>query len=75
MLKRIYFDANASAPLLAEARDAAVAALNRGANASSVHAEGRAARAEIEKARGEVAASGRRSTHACSVGVGSRRKP
>jgi len=57
MLKRIYFDANASAPLLAEARDAAIAALNQSANASSVHAEGRAARAEIAKARGEVAVS------------------
>jgi cysteine desulfurase len=55
MLKRIYFDANASAPLLAEARDAAVAALEAGANPSSVHAAGRAARDRVERARAEVA--------------------
>jgi cysteine desulfurase len=55
MLKRIYLDANAGAPLLAEARDAMVAALDAAANASSVHAEGRAAREAIERARFEVA--------------------
>jgi cysteine desulfurase len=55
MLKRIYFDANAGAPLLAEAREAAVAALTESANPSSVHAEGRAGRARIERARAEVA--------------------
>ena len=57
MLKRIYFDANAGAPLLAEAREAVVDALNASANASSVHAEGRAARALLENARAEVAAA------------------
>jgi cysteine desulfurase len=57
MLKRIYFDANAGAPLLKEARDAAVDALDQSANPSSVHAGGRAARARVEQARGEVAAA------------------
>ena len=57
MLKRIYFDANAGAPLLGEAREAVVDALNASANASSVHAEGRAARALLENARAEVAAA------------------
>ncbi len=55
MLKRVYFDANAGARLLDEARDAVIAALNQSANASSVHAEGRAARALVERARAEVA--------------------
>ncbi|MGH6923560.1 MAG: cysteine desulfurase family protein [Propylenella sp.] len=55
MLQRIYFDANAGAPLLPAARDAAVAALQTMANASSVHAEGRHARALVETARAEVA--------------------
>jgi cysteine desulfurase len=54
MLKRIYLDANAGAPLLPEARDAVVAALGA-ANASSIHSEGRKARALIEGARVEVA--------------------
>jgi cysteine desulfurase len=57
MLKRIYMDANAGAPLLTEVRDAVVAALDDVANASSVHAEGRHARVLIEAARGEVARS------------------
>lgn len=55
MLKRIYLDANAGAPLLPEARDAMLAALGEAANASSVHAEGRRAREIIETARAEVA--------------------
>jgi cysteine desulfurase len=55
MVQRIYFDANAGAPLLPEARDAAVAALDAMANASSVHAEGRASRATVEAARACVA--------------------
>jgi cysteine desulfurase len=56
-LQRIYLDANAGAPLLPEARDAAVAALQETANASSVHAEGRRARATVETARASVAAA------------------
>jgi cysteine desulfurase len=53
---RIYFDHNASAPLRDEAREAMIAALEAGANPSSVHAEGRAGRRLIEDAREEVAA-------------------
>ena len=53
--RRIYLDHNASAPLGAEARDAMLAALGRCGNASSVHAEGRAARAIVEKARRQLA--------------------
>jgi cysteine desulfurase len=54
-MKRIYFDYNATAPLRPLAREAMLQALDAG-NASSVHAEGRAARALIESAR--VAVSG-----------------
>jgi cysteine desulfurase len=54
MQTRTYLDANASAPLLPEAREAMAAALGVG-NASSVHAEGRRARQLIEAARAEVA--------------------
>ncbi|KXF77298.1 cysteine desulfurase [Paramesorhizobium deserti] len=53
---RIYLDYNASAPLTEEARDAMVAALSVTGNPSSVHQEGRAARALIEAARRDVAA-------------------
>ena len=55
MTQRAYLDWNATAPLRAEARAAMIAALEA-ANASSVHAEGRAARALIEKARAQLAA-------------------
>jgi cysteine desulfurase len=53
-MRRIYFDYNATAPLRPAARDAMLRALDAG-NASSVHAEGRAARAEIESARVTIA--------------------
>lgn len=56
MSARAYFDWNATAPLRDEARAALVAALGVTGAASSVHAEGRAARAVVEKARGQVAA-------------------
>ena len=52
---RLYLDANASAPLLPEARAALLAALEAGGNPSSIHAEGRAARGLIEDAREAVA--------------------
>ena len=55
MNERAYFDWNASAPLRAEARSAMLAALEVAATASSVHAEGRAARALVETARAQVA--------------------
>lgn len=56
MTERLYFDWNATAPLRTEARAAMEAALDVTATPSSVHAEGRAARALVEKARAEVAA-------------------
>jgi cysteine desulfurase len=49
-MSRIYFDHNATSPLRPEARQALLQGLEAG-NASSVHAEGRAARALIETAR------------------------
>ena len=52
---RAYLDWNASAPLLREARAAMLSALELCGNPSSVHREGRAARALIEGARGAVA--------------------
>jgi cysteine desulfurase len=56
MPQRTYLDANASAPLLAVAREAVVNALGA-RNASSVHEEGRRARAIVEEARADVAGS------------------
>ncbi len=53
---RIYLDYNATAPLRAPARQAMLAAFDLGGNPSSVHAEGRAARALVETARRDVAA-------------------
>ena len=54
--QRIYFDANASTPLLEAARQAMLSVVARTGNPSSVHAEGRQARAAIETARAEIAA-------------------
>ena len=56
MSERIYLDYNATAPVRPEVREAMASALARGGNASSVHAEGRRARAAIETAREQVAA-------------------
>jgi cysteine desulfurase len=56
MNQRFYLDYNATAPLRAEVRDAAAAALALIGNPSSVHAEGRAARSAVEAAREKVAA-------------------
>lgn len=50
----IYADYNATAPLRREARDAMLAALDIGANPSSVHGPGRAARKLLETARNQV---------------------
>lgn len=52
---RVYFDCNASAPLLPAARAAMVDALDLTGNASSVHGEGREARRRVEQARRDVA--------------------
>ncbi|WP_170508485.1 cysteine desulfurase family protein [Ruegeria arenilitoris] len=56
-MKRVYLDHNATTPLRPEARDAMIAAMEVCGNPSSVHAEGRAAKAVIEKARAQVAAA------------------
>jgi hypothetical protein len=56
MTERAYLDWNATAPLRPEARAAMAAALDLPGNPSSIHAEGRAARAAIERARAQVAA-------------------
>jgi cysteine desulfurase len=56
MSERIYFDWNATAPLREQAAAAMRAALGLTGNASSVHAEGRAARRLVEDARAAVAA-------------------
>lgn len=55
MNSRHYLDYNASAPLRPVAREAVLRALDGPGNASSIHAEGRAARALIEDARRHVA--------------------
>jgi cysteine desulfurase len=55
MTTRTYLDYNATAPLRPEVQDALVAAFACCGNPSSVHAEGRAARALIETAREKVA--------------------
>ena len=54
---RAYLDHNATTPLRPEARLAMLAALDVVGNPSSVHAEGRAAKALIERARRQVAAA------------------
>ncbi|MGP4727076.1 cysteine desulfurase family protein [Agrobacterium tumefaciens] len=56
VLTRTYMDWNATAPLLPAVRDVLVSALDLAGNPSSVHREGRAARAAVEGARREVAA-------------------
>lgn len=53
--RRLYFDHNASAPLLPQARDAMLEALTEAGNPSSVHREGRRARGIVEDARRSVA--------------------
>ena len=57
MSGRVYLDWNATTPLRPEARAAMVAAMDVVGNPSSVHAEGRAAKALLERARAQVAAS------------------
>lgn len=52
---RLYLDWNATTPLRAEARAAMIEAMEVVGNPSSVHAEGRAAKALMEKARAKIA--------------------
>lgn len=56
-MSRIYLDWNATAPLRPEAKAAMIAAMELAGNPSSVHAEGRAAKALRERARGQIAAA------------------
>lgn len=56
MNQRVYLDYNATSPLRAEVREAVARALSLHGNPSSVHAEGRGARAAVEEARAKVAA-------------------
>ncbi len=55
MSGRVYLDWNATAPLRVEARDAMLMAMDVVGNPSSVHAEGRAAKGLVERARAQVA--------------------
>ena len=55
MSGRIYLDWNATAPLRSEARAAMIAAMDVMGNPSSVHAEGRAAKMLVERAREDLA--------------------
>jgi cysteine desulfurase len=55
MSQRSYLDYNATAPLREDVRSAVIDALSLTGNPSSVHEEGRAARAAIEAARAKVA--------------------
>ncbi|NBB16331.1 aminotransferase class V-fold PLP-dependent enzyme [Caulobacter sp. SLTY] len=52
----VYLDFNATAPVRPEAREAMLAVLDRVGNPSSVHAAGRAARSDLERAREAVSA-------------------
>jgi cysteine desulfurase len=57
LTERVYLDWNATTPLRPQARAAMIAAMDVAGNPSSVHAEGRAAKALIERARAQVAAA------------------
>lgn len=57
MADRIYLDHAATTPVLPEARAAMAEAMARWANPSSPHAEGRAAKAALEDARGRIKAA------------------
>lgn len=56
-MDRVYLDWNATAPLREEARAAMISAMDVTGNPSSVHAEGRAAKGLVERARAQVAAA------------------
>lgn len=57
MADRLYLDHAATTPTTQAARAAVAEGMSRWANPSSPHAEGRAARAAVERARGEIAAA------------------
>jgi cysteine desulfurase len=54
---RLYLDHAATTPLLKSAREAVLAGMDRWANPSSPHSEGRAARAMLEEARSRIKAA------------------
>ncbi|MBY6200393.1 cysteine desulfurase [Maritalea mobilis] len=54
-MARVYLDHNATMPLRPEARAAMIGAMDLVGNPSSVHAEGRAAKGLMERARGQIA--------------------
>lgn len=54
-MTRVYLDHNATSPLRPQAQAAMLAAMETLGNPSSVHAEGRAARALLEEARARIA--------------------
>lgn len=56
-MSRVYLDWNATTPLRPEAKAAMIAAMEVVGNPSSVHAEGRAAKALLERSRGKIAAA------------------
>ena len=56
-MTRVYLDHNATTPLAPAARAAMIAAMDHSGNPSSVHAEGRAAKAVVERARAQIAAA------------------
>lgn len=56
-MTRVYLDHNATTPLRPEAQAAMIAAMEVCGNPSSVHAEGRAAKAVVERARAQIAAA------------------
>ncbi len=53
-MSRVYLDHNATMPVRPEVREAMIAAMDIVGNPSSVHAEGRAAKSVIEKARAQI---------------------
>ncbi|MCB5409679.1 cysteine desulfurase family protein [Pseudogemmobacter faecipullorum] len=57
MAERLYLDWNATAPLRPEARAAMIAAMDVSGNPSSVHGEGRAAKALLEDCRAKISAA------------------
>lgn len=56
-MNRLYLDWNATTPLRAEARAAMISAMDVLGNPSSVHREGRAAKALLAKSRADIAAA------------------
>ncbi len=54
---RAYLDHNATTPLRSEAREAMIAAMDAYGNPSSVHSEGRKAKAILERARADIASA------------------